>query len=171
MTGATGKLNRILVGTDGSPQSRAALDWAIGIAGPLQAEVIVVYALPQPSAAEYGYGFNGWLPPELDPKWQAEMRDLFESEWCAALDRSGLRSRKLMEAGRPATVIAAVADRVEADLVVVGRRGRGGVAELLLGSVSQELSHHCSHPVVLISMPKHQDAREGKQLAASAGVG
>jgi nucleotide-binding universal stress UspA family protein len=50
--------------------------------------------------------------------------------------------RTIFEDGRAASVIDAVAEREGADLVVVGRRGLGGVAELLLGSVSHELSHH-----------------------------
>jgi nucleotide-binding universal stress UspA family protein len=56
-----------------------------------------------------------------------------------------------MEDGRPAPVIAAVADRENADIVVVGRRGRGGVAELVLGSVSHELVLSSRRPVLLIS--------------------
>jgi nucleotide-binding universal stress UspA family protein len=48
-------------------------------------------------------------------------------------------------------VIAAVADREKADVVIVGRRGRGGVAELLLGSASHELVLHSKRPVLVIS--------------------
>jgi nucleotide-binding universal stress UspA family protein len=44
-----------------------------------------------------------------------------------------------------------VADRENADMVVVGRRGRGGVAELLLGSTSHELVLNSKHPVLVIS--------------------
>jgi nucleotide-binding universal stress UspA family protein len=68
-----------------------------------------------------------------------------------------------MEDGRPARVIADVADREDADLVVVGRRGRGGIAELLLGSVSHELTHHCDRPVIVVSRSK--SAAEGKAAA------
>jgi Universal stress protein family len=53
--------------------------------------------------------------------------------------------------GRPASVTAYTAESADADLVVVGRRGLGGVAEVLLGSVSHELSLHCKRPVLLIS--------------------
>jgi nucleotide-binding universal stress UspA family protein len=74
-----------------------------------------------------------------------------ETDACKSLRDSGLPYRTIVEDGRAASVIAAVADRENADLVVVGRRGRGGLAELLLGSVSHELSHHCKRPVVLIS--------------------
>jgi nucleotide-binding universal stress UspA family protein len=51
-------------------------------------------------------------------------------------------------------VINDVADRENADIVVVGRRGRGGVAELLLGSASHELVLHSKHPVLVISAKK-----------------
>ncbi|HZV50739.1 MAG TPA: universal stress protein, partial [Candidatus Dormibacteraeota bacterium] len=46
-----------------------------------------------------------------------------------------------------------VADEEDAGLVVVGRRGRGRIAELLLGSVSHELSHTCRRPLLLVPGP------------------
>jgi nucleotide-binding universal stress UspA family protein len=48
-------------------------------------------------------------------------------------------------------VIADVAERENADLIVVGRRGRSGVAELLLGSTSHELVLHSKQPVLVVS--------------------
>lgn len=57
----------------------------------------------------------------------------------------------MVEDGRAASVLIKVADALDADVVVVGRRGRGGVAELLLGSVSHELVLHCKRPVLVIS--------------------
>ena len=56
-----------------------------------------------------------------------------------------------MRDGRPATVISEAADEFDADLIMVGRRGRGGVAELVLGSVSHELVLHSKRPVLVIS--------------------
>jgi nucleotide-binding universal stress UspA family protein len=47
--------------------------------------------------------------------------------------------------------LASVADRVDAYLVVVGRTGKGGIAELLLGSVSHELAQQCNRPLLLVS--------------------
>jgi nucleotide-binding universal stress UspA family protein len=58
-----------------------------------------------------------------------------------------------MQDGRAGSVIDEVADRENADIVVVGRRGRGGVKELLLGSVSHALVLHSKRPVLVISPP------------------
>lgn len=66
----------------------------------------------------------------------------------------------VVEAGEPADVIAELAERFDAYLVVVGRRGRGGLAELALGSVSHELSHNCRRPVLLVSQPSVADGTE-----------
>jgi nucleotide-binding universal stress UspA family protein len=48
-------------------------------------------------------------------------------------------------------VIAQVAERERAGLVVVGRRGRGMVAKLMLGSVSHELTNNCSIPITVVT--------------------
>ncbi len=150
----------IVVGIDGSDQAIAALDWAIRFAGPLGAEIVAVFVVPPPSYIGYGYET---VPPSLDPEWRAQLQSDMEQTWCRTLRESGLPHRMVMEDGRPARVIADVADREDADLVVVGRRGRGGIAELLLGSVSQELTHHCDRPVIVVSRSK--SAAEGKAAA------
>jgi nucleotide-binding universal stress UspA family protein len=79
-----------------------------------------------------------------------EIKESLEGAWSAPLAGSGVTYRTLLEEGRPASVIAAAADRENADLVVVGRRGLGGVAELVMGSVSHELTHHASRPLVIV---------------------
>ncbi len=149
-------VRRIVVGIDGSEPAAAALATSVGLARSLGAEIVAVHAIPPPALSEYRYGM---LPVELDPAWRAEVRRQLEEEWCRPLEEAGVPYRTVERDGRPATVIREVADEEEADLVVVGRRGRGRVAELLLGSVSHELSHTCQRPLLLIPTP-HRDERE-----------
>jgi nucleotide-binding universal stress UspA family protein len=143
----TGGIRRIAIGVDGSESSAAAIKWAIRLAKGMGSQVIAVYALdipiyfPEPEE----------LPFVLDQDWRAGMKSEFEDRWCKALKVAGIRYRAVMEDGRAATVIAAVAEREDADVIVVGRRGRGGVAELLLGSTSHELVLHSTRPVLVVS--------------------
>ena len=110
-------------------------------------QVIAVYAIDIPVYFPQPYG----TPVQYDEEWRAAMQSEFENKWCKPLKASGVRYRAVMEDGRAASVIAAVADRENADVIVVGRRGRGGVAELLLGSASHELVLHSKRPVLVIS--------------------
>jgi nucleotide-binding universal stress UspA family protein len=140
-------IRRIAIGVDGSESSAAAIKWAIRLAKGMGSQVIAVYAVdipiyfPEPEE----------LPFVLDQEWRAGMKSEFEDRWCKALKVAGIRYRAVMEDGRAATVIAAVAEREDADVIVVGRRGRGGVAELLLGSTSHELVLHSTRPVLVVS--------------------
>lgn len=144
MAGAAG-IKRIVVGVDGSESSQAALRWAIRMAEGMGSKVTAVYALGVPSYFPEPFG----VPVQYDDRWREEMKNEFET-WCKPLKASGVGYRTVMEDGRPASVIAGVAEREDADVIVVARRGRGGVAELLLGSVSHELALHSTRPVLLI---------------------
>ena len=140
-------IRRIAVGVDGSESSAAALKWAIRLAKGMGAQVIAVYAADIPV---YLLEPDD-IPIQFDPEWRAAMKSEFEDKWCKPLKVAGIRYRTVMEDGRAATVIAAVAERDNADVIVVGRRGRGGVAELLLGSASHELVLHSRRPVMVVS--------------------
>jgi nucleotide-binding universal stress UspA family protein len=142
-------IKRIVVGMDGSTHSSAALKWALRMAKGMGSQVIAVYAVDVPMYFPQPYG----VPVQFDEEWRAAMKSEFEDKWCKPLKVSGVRYRTVMEDGRAASVVAAVADRENADIVVVGRRGRGGVKELLLGSVSHALVLHSKRPVLVISEP------------------
>lgn len=136
-----------MVGLDGSEGSALALDWAIRLAAAVDAEVIAVHAhelpasLPRPGGAPY--------VPEFE-SWERSVRQDFELRWCAPLDGAGVRHRKVFEIGRPGEVLLRQAERVVADLIVTGRRGRGELMELLAGSVSQRMVHGAHCPVVVV---------------------
>lgn len=138
---------RIVVGLDGSPGSKAALDWVIEYAPLLDAEVIAVHsmdvamAMPPPTVA---------APPfVVDDELRAAMRDALH-EWCAPLREAGVPYRAELYEGSPVGALTAAAEQEHARLIVVGRRGRGGFAELILGSVPHSLAHHAPVPVVIV---------------------
>jgi nucleotide-binding universal stress UspA family protein len=143
-------IRRIVVGVDGSEHSDAAVEWAARMAKGMGSEVVAVFAVAPPVYFETGYTAPV-VPPQFDPEWRVEMKNELEGSWSKRLRDAGVQYRTVMEDGRPASVIAQVADSVDADVIVVGRRGRGGVAELVLGSVSHELVLHSKRPILLIS--------------------
>jgi nucleotide-binding universal stress UspA family protein len=146
---------RIVVGVDGSEHATAALQWAARMAKGMDSEVVAVFAISPPVYFDAGLSAST-VPVEYDEEWRAEMKKELEEEWVKPLREAGVDYRTTIRDGRAASVINHVANEVDADLILVGRRGRGGVAELLLGSVSHELVLHSQRPVLVISsLPKH----------------
>lgn len=141
-----------MVGVDGSDHANAALQWAVRMAKGMGSEVIAVFAIAPPVYFNTGFA-PPTIPVQYDEQWRQEMRKEFENVWCKPLREANVNYRTVFGDGRAASQIVEVADANDADLVVVGRRGRGGVAELLLGSVSHELVLHCKRPVLVISTP------------------
>ena len=127
-----------------------AVGWCAEYAPALQAEVVAVYSIDIPVYASAGLGFSPIaipLPPEPD---REELREVIERDWCAPLTKAKVPFRILIRDGSPAPALIAVAEAEKADLVVTGRRGLGGFAELLLGSTSHHLSHHLDRPLVIV---------------------
>jgi nucleotide-binding universal stress UspA family protein len=152
---ASKKIKRIVVGLDGSADSQSALQWALKMAKGMGSTVTAVYAVDLPS-----FYPEPAVTLQFDDGWRKSMRIEFEETWCKPLREAGIRYRAVMEDGRAASVISRIAQAEGADIIVVGRRGRGGVAELLLGSVSHELVLHSRIPVLviepeLVKKPKH----------------
>jgi len=112
---------------------------------------VVVHALD----VTYVFGFGSPLalapPPPPYPKERIEkFRDVIARDWCKPLADAGVDFRVVVAEARPADLIRQTAKDEGAALVVCGRRGRGGVAEFILGSVSHELSHHIDVPLVIV---------------------
>jgi nucleotide-binding universal stress UspA family protein len=138
---------KIVVGLDGSSGSARALNWAIGVGRALDSEVVAVHVFQLVPAVPAAYGL---APIPYSDEWQQQLRQEFETEWCAPLKKAGVRYRTVFEMGSPAPTLIRVADQQQADLIVTGTRGLGGFKELMLGSVSHQLVLHASVPVVVI---------------------
>jgi nucleotide-binding universal stress UspA family protein len=130
-------IERVVVGIDGSANAAAALDWTIGLARALGAEVVAVHAVGlREASAGHTAGRD-------------DLRARFE-EWCAPLDGAGVSERRLLLDGDPVSVLLRTAEETRADLVVVGTRGVGDRSELLLGSTSSQVTQRSAVPVVVI---------------------
>jgi nucleotide-binding universal stress UspA family protein len=139
---------KIVVGIDGSEAAARAVEWCATYAPALGAKVVVVHAVEMPIFTAPGVGF---MPvPTLSEDDRAQIRDVARSQWCAALTKADVPFDVHIEDGPAATVIMEKARTENADLVVTGRRGRGGFAELVLGSTSHQLSHHLDRPIVIV---------------------
>ena len=138
----------LVVGADGSKGSERALAWCAEHAPTLQADVVVVHGV------ETGPYVTVWMPemavPVMTPAQLDELHDAIARDWCKPLADAGVPFRVEAVAGRPSRVLIDVARKCDAAMIVAGRRGRGGFAELLLGSTSHELVHHGDRPVVLV---------------------
>ncbi len=143
-------ISRLVVAVDGSEHSLHAVQWAIRMARGMSSEVVAVFAVRPPTYFDTGYSAP-IIPVEYDQGWREAIKKEFEEEWCKPLREAGVGYRAVMRDGRPASVVNEVAEEVDADVVLVGRRGRGGVAELLLGSVSHEVVLQSRRPVLVVS--------------------
>ena len=141
-------MSGITVGVDGSDNSQRALEWAMKEAAVRHTtlNVIAVHEV----AANHWTG-SAMVVPEDRPD---------EEKARAAAEESVAKIAGQLGGSQPASVsvrgVSGIASRLlidaseDSDLVVVGSRGGGGFARLLMGSVSSQVVHHAACPVVVV---------------------
>ena len=144
-------MNEIVVGVDGSEESRAALDWAVEEGRLRQAPVLAIHAWEVPMVPAP----TGLVPPSVEV-----VGDLTElREDAASLvetmvreiagDAADVEIRPLTVEDKPVNALLDAAERNDAQMIVVGSRGHGGFVSLLIGSTSDQVARHATCPVVI----------------------
>jgi nucleotide-binding universal stress UspA family protein len=142
-------MRRIVVATDGSDGADRAIDFAADLAGKFTADLVLVHVISASTLANAGAGLAR-TPADLRPLRSVEntsvsevLTDMATAILAKAKLRAGARGAQRVQteirAGTPAETIVSVAGEQEADVIVLGKRGLGRLAGLLLGSISQKV--------------------------------
>lgn len=152
---------RILVAIDDPETSWSAFEEALNLAKQLDAQVMLFHALSPETE-------NHQMIPTFTPDYYPLVSEELIRQYCeerataerhgVAMLRSltieaaavGVRADFSQEMGDPGRLICATATHWQADLIVMGRRGRKGLSEFLLGSVSNYVLHHASCSVLTV---------------------
>lgn len=144
-------VQRVLWATDLSPVSEGAWRYAVTLAGVFDAEVVLVHAVrPNEAAASL-------QPIEQELKRRQQQ-----------VEGRGLRARCKVVAGPPTEAIVAAAEAEQADLIVMGTRGRTGLPHVLFGSVAEAVIRKAPCPVLAVRMAGRGEAQKQGADQASA---
>ncbi len=145
--GMTIQVRLILVPVDFSEHADSVVEWAGHLAEEHASAVALlhVYHLP----VEFQQVEGAYLPADF---WNS-VKDEAKQQLALYGDRlrkSGLAVEELTREGYPATVIEEEAERLGADLIVIGSRGRSGLKHLLLGSIAERVVQKAPCPVLTV---------------------
>lgn len=158
---------KILIAIDQSPLGDFVFNKALRLAQELQAQVMLLHVLSSdeeispkfhlPSAATGGRSvvLDNAAFEIYQKEWQFyEQNGLeFLRRHLEQAAQVGISAEFTQTAGHPGRIVCSLANSWGADLIVVGRRGRSGLSELLLGSTSSYVLHHAPCEVLIIHTP------------------
>ena len=146
----------MLVATDGSEQSLKAARYLRDLFGDAPIQKVSVIAVVRPLAAvpfatDFGEEEHAAQQADTDPG----SYSFHEAAWAAvervAQELAGVDTQveTVVRGGTPADQIVRAADELEADLIVIGGRGKGAMEAIVLGSVAYRVLHHAPCPVLV----------------------
>lgn len=173
---------KILVALDQSPFRTHLMGQAIDMAKALKADLMLVHVL---SAYEDGSpglpvrAYHSYYPIADSITWETYQQrwESYEQEGLDELRKlaaeamaEGVKTEFTQTAGDPGRVICDVANAWDADLIMVGNRGRAGLSELLLGSVSSYVMHHAQSSVLIVHEAEISDEPADERETAIANA-
>ena len=149
------RFGTILVATDGSDDSDAAVEAALDLAHDTTGRLLVLTVVPEASSDDAGTAASDTEAQRDDQQVVVatdRTNDIVDHavEW-------GLEATPLVWEGEPADAILAAAASEGADIIVIGSSGRTGVGRMLLGSVSDDVVRRAEVPVMIVRAPRTTD--------------
>jgi nucleotide-binding universal stress UspA family protein len=142
-------MKQIVIATDGSPQAQEAVEVGLELAKEQGSDVTFVHVAPPD---EFRGGRGGTVPvvhrQEID-----ETESALKAA-AGAADQAGISYALERISGETVDTVVALADSKDADLIVVGSRGRGAVTATLLGGVSRGVLREAKRPVLVVKGAK-----------------
>jgi nucleotide-binding universal stress UspA family protein len=140
----------VLLCTDGSELSRAALAEGLRVLAPAERIVVATVVEPLDPTLVVGAGMaGGVMSPSQAQREHDDLesmaRDVLDSV-CADLDLAD--AERVVQVGPPGPTLCELADALPASVLVIGTRGHGGLRRAVLGSVSDYVVRHAPCPVV-----------------------
>jgi nucleotide-binding universal stress UspA family protein len=140
---------RILLATDGSAEAELATRHAVDLTNATGSELHIVHVALLPSFVIDGPGTVGY-DRGLHEKLEEEAREVLRKlTWRVKVAGAAVVGAHL-RTGKVAEEIVDLAEELQADLIVVGSRGRGGIRRTLMGSVSDSVVRHAHCPVMVV---------------------
>ncbi len=137
------ELRRLVLMMDGSEAAAAAVQWCADHSTP-GTEIIAVATVSPVGELMLG------LPPSRPVDWISQIREMLDGDWCDPLRAAGLTVRTEVVERSACPALLEIADREDADAIVVGKRARGFLSEHLSGTVAADLVHHSHRPVIVV---------------------
>jgi nucleotide-binding universal stress UspA family protein len=170
---------KILVALDRSDNAQEIFADALAVAKANNAKLMLLHVL---SSEEEG---SPYMPPfsfwEYSPGLSAQTWEFYQKEWdvfkteglkmlqsyASQANTADVSTEFRQIVGSPGTIICKLAREWDADLIVVGRRGRSGITEFFLGSVSNYVLHHAHCSVLTINTAAIVEEPEVLQATSS----
>jgi universal stress protein A len=150
-------IQRILVPVDFSEHSEHALDEAIGLAKQFGAELHLLHCYQIYPPGAFGYPYAVALPGTFEGAVRESVTARL-SGWREKAAARGVRVEQHLSVDFPSHGIVELAEKLPADLIVIGTRGLSGVKHVVLGSVAERTIRHAPCPVLAV---KHAKSEEG----------
>lgn len=154
----------ILIATDLTPNSEHAFKHAVLIARQSKAKIHLLHIVPEVDAGFRSYvssimgegkleSFESQHEEQAREEIKRELEEFAREELADHPEDFQRMESVLVVHGHPAAQILQVADRLDADVIVMGSHGKGALAYAFLGSVAEKVLRKCHRPVFVIPLP------------------